>query len=114
MNILFLSHAKVIMEGDNMIQTVANCFGDWVGKMSIASRDILSGWFTPDRSSQKHYETLTIQRCALGIANTDEHLSNSASVDKLVFFLWFGPRSNLASILYPKLARAREVCKEIH
>ena len=69
-----------------MIQTVANCFGDWVGKMSIASRDILSGWFTSDRSSQKHYETLTIQRCPLGIANTDEHLSNSASVYKLDFF----------------------------
>jgi hypothetical protein len=90
-----------------MIQTVANCFGDWVGKMSIASRDILSGWFTSDRSSQKHYETLTIQRCPLGIANTDEHLSNSASVYKLDFFLWFGPRSNLASILYPKFARAK-------
>ena len=110
MNILFLSHAKVIMEGDNMIQTVANCFGDWVGKMSIASRDILSGWFTPDRSSQKHYETLTIQRCALGIANTDEHLSNSASVDKLVFFCGL-VRARIWPTFYTQSWRAREVCK---
>ena len=76
--------------------------------MSIASRDILSGWFTPDRSSQKHYETLTIQRCALGIANTDEHLSNSASVDKLVFFfvVWSALEFGLHSI--PKVgARAK-------
>lgn len=114
MNILFLSHAKVIMEGDNMIQTVANCFGDWVGKMSIASRDILSGWFTPDRSSQKHYETLTIQRCALGIANTDEHLSNSASVDKLVFFFCGLVRARIWPPFYTQSWRAREVCKEIH